>query len=98
MPDRMGWGEIPVQFEARLYHAGIGAVQDLVATVADDCETLLILGHNPGFSSVVGWLSGVPTGLTTANAALLSTEAATWAQALHQPWTLHQVIRPRELS
>ena len=95
---RMAFRAVPVAFDARLYHAGIGAVQEVVAEVADDCGTLLLLGHNPGFSSVVGWLSGEPTGLTTANAALLSTDAATWRGALQQSWTLHQVIRPRELA
>lgn len=89
-----------VEFTRDLYLAGPREVGALLLDVAPEVETLLLLGHNEGWEDVVTWLSGQDVRLTTANAALLSCQAATWAEAIQRApeWTLHEVVRPKELK
>jgi len=91
--------EPEVEFSRELYLAGPQEVAEALAEVSDSVETLMVLGHNNGWEDVVAWLSGEIVQLTTANAALLSCSEATWTEALAAAgeWTLHEVVRPKEL-
>ena len=62
--------DLPVAFSPALYHSGIEAVRQEVAGVPDDVQTLLLLGHNPGWEEMATILSGESVVLKTANAAL----------------------------
>jgi hypothetical protein len=57
------------------------------------------LGHNPGWEGALIWLTGDDQRLTTANAALLLGEGATWREAIAQrrAWQIHNIVRPKEL-
>ncbi len=61
---------------------------------AEEAETVLCLGHNPGWSDSTTRLSGVRVGLVTAEAALLEVEGADWSDAFTRRWTLVDRIRP----
>lgn len=89
--------EVPAQFVDAFYLAGLGALQDAARSWDPSWVTVLCLGHNPGWEHAVSQLSGVPTGLTTGNAALLEVRAPTWAEALGRPWELIALLRPRDL-
>lgn len=93
-------GEPEVRFTGELYLAGPNEVETVLRELPDEVETALVLGHNNGWEEVVAWLSRHPVTMTTANAALLSVEADTWEAALDRmgEWTLHQVLRPKELD
>lgn len=84
---------------ADLYHGASAEVRAAMATVPDDIQTLLLLGHNPGFEEVLYNLCGQHERLTTANAALLTAQGASWAELaeLVHAWELDHVIRPKEL-
>lgn len=91
--------EPEVEFSRALYLAGPPEVEEALNELPDEVETVMVLGHNFGWEEVVAWLSGEATTLTTANAALLSCEAASWSEAVEAAgeWTLHEVVRPKEL-
>lgn len=91
--------ELPVFYTPVLYHAGIEAVQQEVTAVPDDVQTLMLLGHNPGWEEMASLLSGEDVILKTANAALLIGKAENWQQAFRHTgtWKLWQVLRSREL-
>lgn len=83
---------------AELYHAGMDEAADALAEVDDEIQSVLLLGHNPGWEDVVAYLSGTPVTMTTANAVLLEGDGETWQDALERgSWRLIEVIRPREL-
>ena len=80
-----------------LYLAGLAAIATLAETLDPvDTRTLLVLGHNPGFSEAAGLLGGRPVNLATGAAALLSIESESWAEALAflRGWKLEQVMTP----
>jgi len=65
--------------------------------LTEDISTLLVLGHNPGWEDAVSGLCGMWVRMTTANAALLQSDADDWAQAIEATWELVEVLRPKEL-
>lgn len=81
-----------------LYHAGIDEVREACYGLPASVETVLILGHNPGWEEVLLALTGERYEMTTANAALLSRDAASWTAAINdRGWELHDILRPRDL-
>lgn len=91
-------GDIEVRFTRDLYHAGLGEIQASAEQWPEAVETVLVLGHNPGWEHAVGHLSGEMHSMTTANAGLLVGEGTSWADALTRPWTLEALLRPKELG
>ncbi len=89
-----------VEFLSALYHSGPNDVAASMTLVPQYADTTMVLGHNPGWESVVHWLSGETITMTTANAALLRIEAEGWLDAIgrHGAWELVNVIRPKELD
>ncbi|MBU0552125.1 histidine phosphatase family protein [Myxococcota bacterium] len=56
----------------------------------------VIVGHNPGVSQLVGWLSGERLSMGTATAVILSCEAEDWRAAAdaREGWRLVKILRP----
>ncbi len=98
MEEALG-GAPEVRFTRALYHAGLDEVCDALRAV-DEAATVMLLGHNPGWEEVVDGLAGEATTMTTANAALLEIDAASWHEAVGRPgdWRLVDVLRPKELE
>jgi phosphohistidine phosphatase len=83
----------------RLYDAGVGALASVLAEVATDVDTVLAIGHNPGWEVAVGVLGGTPATLTTTNAALLERDDVPWDEAITaNAWRLVTIVRPKELG
>lgn len=87
-----------VIFSRRLYHAGIEAVRDELASLPNEVETAMVLGHNPGWEEALAWLCGSDEILKTACAALLEGEAESWPAAVAAPegFRLETIIKPEE--
>ena len=84
------------------YHGGLGQIQDAIKTLRTEdqaYETILVLGHNPGWNNAVSWLSGVNIQVTTANIIVLehhSTEA--WSQVIKKTdWKFQAHFQPRTI-
>ncbi len=89
--------EVPAEFHRSMYHAGYEAIIHEAPGVPDDVNTLMVLGHNPGWEEVVQRLSDEMVVLKTANAALLEGQGDAWPEALAGAWSLIDIIRAREL-
>ncbi len=75
-------GDVPAAFLPSLYAAGIDAVAAVVKRVDPAVRTVLLLGHNPGWSDAATWLTGAPVRLAPAHAALMRGVSAEWADVL----------------
>lgn len=95
-----GVAERPAEaLEPRFYLGGIEEIRDVLLEQDDRYRTLMVLGHNPGWESALQWLTGQAERLTTANAALLTCSADSWAETVVAPqrFVLSTVLRPKEL-
>lgn len=80
-----------------LYLAGVVQLQSAMTDVSEEVESLLVLGHNPGWEKVVSGLTTTDIVMKTATAALLHAECESWSNAFDVEWQIDQVIYPREL-
>jgi len=85
-----------IQFFNSLYLAGYNEVLQESLVVPDSVNSLMVLGHNPGWEVLVHILSGRELEMTTANCVLLECRASSWREALEKrgAWTLMQVVKP----
>lgn len=70
--------------EPRIYDAGVKTLLDVVASQPQDCESVMIVGHNPGFSELADRLS--PKGmdeLPTCAVVGLKFKAKHWRDVAH---------------
>lgn len=85
-------------FDEDLYLAGAMEIFRALEQVPDHIETVLVLGHNPGWESALAYFSGEFHQMTTSNAALLQSEGARWQDVLKAgAFRLVEVLRPRSL-
>ena len=88
---------IEERFISAFYHGGSAAIVNACNMLTEDISTLLVLGHNPGWEDAVADLTGQWVRMTTANAALLESDAEDWPEAMEANWVLLEVLRPKEL-
>lgn len=75
-----------VEVDPRLYLAGPHQVREVVAERSEDVETLLLVGHNPGWEHCVAWFTGEEIVLETAKVAVLTARReAEWSQLSRDP-------------
>ena len=88
---------IPMETEPNFYLAGLGAIQRKVSKQTDPIS-LLILGHNYGWSDAVRILSGRSVELKTANIAILEHTGSTWSETIQDTkWRLVDFLTPRDI-
>lgn len=89
---------VPARFTGMLYHPSVDDVRRALPEVPDEVETVLVVGHNPGWEDLVQWLSGVMVTMKTADCALLVGHGASWQQAVADPgtWELENFLRSRD--
>jgi phosphohistidine phosphatase len=86
--------EAPVTFLPELYLSGPRVALPLLAEQI--APTVMLIGHNPGFEALASLLSDTNITLTTCNAVLLTSASEGWEAAMREPWTLADLLRPRE--
>jgi phosphohistidine phosphatase len=91
--------EVETRLLPQLYLAGIDAVRDALRDVPSTTSTLMVVGHNPGWEQMVTHLTSVQVHMTTANAAFVRIDAASWPEAVAKSgaWSLERLVRPKEL-
>ena len=87
-------GGIPIKIYPDLYLASAEALLWRCSEWGDDISTLLVIGHNPGWSEAATLLSGIPLSLGTAQAALLEHYGTQWAAAVAEfgKWKLKDLV------
>ena len=86
----------PLLTSAQLYEGYEREVQERLRDVDAATTSVLLVGHNPTFSHLASFLSGVRVSLGTANAALLTTTEPSWKTAplLDSGWHLERHLIP----
>lgn len=87
-------GGVASNILAELYLAEEQTIVQLCLEQDDASETILIIGHNPGFSETASTLCSIPMSLGTAQAALLEHPNHDWVTALSEPgrWKLKGLV------
>lgn len=89
---------VGAEFRSGLYLGTSDDLEKELVGVSEEVETLLVLGHNPGWEGIVYRLTGESVTMKTATAALLHASCDDWANTFQTEWVLEEVIHPRELG
>ncbi len=85
-----------IHFEPRIYEASIGDLIEIVSTVENNCEKLLIVGHNPGFEQLVESLTGELQQMPTAALAEIELPIENWREMMNGG-RLKNLFKPKEI-
>lgn len=96
---RGAWDPQPeVRVSPSLYHAGEDALRAALRELPEAIETVMVIGHNPGWEEALLALGGARESLPTAAVAVLEREGdEAWATlaGLPTPFGLVRVLRPK---
>jgi phosphohistidine phosphatase len=85
-----------VVFTRDLYHAGFAQAGAELASHGNGASCVLLLGHNPGWESMLYELTGEYMALKTADAVLLEHPSDDWAEAFFGGrWTIQTIVQAR---
>jgi phosphohistidine phosphatase len=88
-------GAPTVIFTRALYLMGIDEIRAVLREQDPAVDTVMVLGHNPGWEDAIHALSGVRGRMAPCTAALLQTTAGSWAEAAARTdWALDTLLRP----
>jgi len=96
-----------IRFEPRIYEAGTGTLFELVRALPNECETVLLAGHNPGLHELVldladrddgGFRDRVRGTYPTAALAIVEIGPDQWGEAKRRSGTIVDLILPRDLA
>jgi phosphohistidine phosphatase len=102
---RESYGQLAAAYDENVYLASLETLLDLVRATDDRCETLLIVGHNPGMERLALLLSRggalhdeialkYPTGALTE----IALPIEHWRDAAESSGTVARFLRPRDLE
>jgi len=98
--------ESAIEFQEELYLAGASDMLDLVRSVPDTVESILLVGHNPGTGMLAATLSGdgpaesihlMSSKFPTAGLAIIELSVDRWKDVESGCGTLKEFVRPRDL-
>lgn len=91
-------GKLPaeIRFEESIYEASPLRLLRLISELDNDLDSVMLIGHNPGFEGLVHFLSGRSEAMPTAALAVIEMETDNWSKANLDCCSLRFVIRPKE--
>ena len=90
--------ELTPEFLNSLYHGGLREISDAVSRFGRGSDTLLVLGHNPGWSMAASWLCGQHVLLKTADIAVLEQSVWEWEDSFKAGvWSLTAHWNPKRI-
>ena len=92
-------GELSARYDARIYNASTGQLLDIIRSIDDGVDSLLIVGHNPGIEDLVVLLAVIeiekfPTGAL----AEIGLSVEHWRDVKGGTGQLTRLAKPKGLS
>lgn len=97
----------PMRLEPRIYEASVERLLAVLHGIEESVETLLMVGHNPGFEGLARALAGEgdPAGLSrlaekypTAGLAVITFNTERWSKAVRRSGRLDRFVTPKSLG
>ncbi len=86
----------PIIFDERIYEASPLTLFNLIREFDEKYESVLIIGHNPGFENLVRMLTGETVSMPTAALAKINLGIEKWSEIETDSNKLEILIRPKE--
>ena len=83
-------------FNERIYEASPQTLKQVVASIDDEFESAMIVGHNPGMEGFVRLLTGRSEAMPTATLAVIDLDITAWEKIAGASGKLRRIIRPKD--
>ena len=87
-----------IRFDERIYEASPAQLLEIVGEQDDEIESVMLVGHNPGFEGLVRVLTGKLEAMPTAALAVIDLTTDRWIDLTSSPGNLRMLIRPKEIK
>ena len=89
---------IPILYTEDLYHGELHDMQEILSNQDNGIQSILLLGHNPGWEDAASTLLQQNVVMTTANLIVLTHPSDDWEEAIYSnQWTLLHHLIPKDL-
>lgn len=85
-----------IQYDERIYEASPLRLLEIVSGLGNEIESVMLVGHNPGFEGLVKILTGEVQSMPTAALAVVDSEIESWSGISPGNCRLRRMIRPEE--
>lgn len=94
--DEGKWDDVPIEVTDRIYNASVQDVLVVIQSQSDMYDRLLLVGHEPTWSSIVGRLAGAANvRVSTATMARLDFEIPSWKEVAFGRGQLRWLVPPK---
>lgn len=94
-----GFGCGDTRQQSGLYLASPAEIANYIGQLGGDCSTCLVVGHNPGMSTLASLLANKNVEMPTAAVAFFQSPCDAWLSALEQGnWIQTGMWKPRDLE
>ena len=83
------------RFDERIYEASLRDLLRVVSEIPDDKQTVMMIGHNPGFEELLAFLTGEARRMPTCALAKIKLDVASWKDARAGEGNLKLFITPK---
>lgn len=87
-----------IAFNEKIYEASPHRLLKIVCELDNTTETVMLVGHNPGFENLVKILTGKTEPMPTAALAVIDLNIENWKETSAGCGTLRDLIRPKEIE
>ena len=89
--------QLELRVDERVYEASARHLFEVISQIEDTANTVLLVGHNPGFEELLQNLSGEERELSTATLACIELSVEKWSRVQASVGNLKWLVAPREL-
>ena len=94
--DTLGLALDDIQLDSRIYDASVATLLEVVRGCGSGATHLMMFGHNPGFSDLVGLLAEPFEEMPTCAVAVLELDARRWSAVSPRCGRLCQYLYPKD--
>lgn len=89
--------KVEPRFDERIYEAGVRRLLNVISEIEDSSNTVILVGHNPGFEELFAALTGEARNLPTASLACVELGVEKWSKVRAGVGQLKWLVAPKEL-
>jgi phosphohistidine phosphatase len=89
--------QVEVRYDDRIYEAGMRRLLTLISRLDNQANSVMLVGHNPGFEELLKTLTGEVHSMPTATLAGIEFDVDDWSQAKARTGRLTLLLTPKEL-
>lgn len=90
--------DVKPRFEERIYEASVGTLLEIVRSIPGSTKTAIMVGHNPGFEELLGYLTGESRHMPTCALARIEFDVGSWSEVSEETGRLGLFVTPKELD